>query len=131
MPRRLRHFTYLDTEMVESYLSYLVGVLPEEGSTTERANINERGEWGLGLRGTGIRGGRGTDSASEEQERFRYNPEAMFNLLYTELEKEEEGEQLLLPLDDMDENSWAKLQKAEVLELTGTIRLPDMLKAID
>src|SRR5215203_4394756 len=106
MPRRLRHFTYLDSEMVESYLSSLVGGVPEGGSSTERANINERGEWGLGFRGTGLRGGRGTDSASEEQEKFRYNSEAVFSRLYAELEKEEEGEKLLLSLDDMNENSW-------------------------
>lgn len=131
MARRLRHFTYLDSRMAESYLSSLVGGLPEGGSSTERANINERGEWGIGLRRTGIGGGRATDSASEDQETFKYNPEGIFSLLYKELEKEEDGEQLLLPLQDMDEEAWGELRKGDILELTGTIRIPDMLKAIE
>lgn len=132
MRRRLRHFTYLDSEMAESYLSSLVGGVPEGGSTTERANINERGGYGIGFRGTGIRGERATDSTSEEQENFRYNPEAIFSLLYSEIEKEEaDGEQLLLTLDSMDESAWAELRKGDIVEITGTIRLPDILKAID
>ena len=131
MPRRLRHFTYLDANMAESYLASLVGGIPEGGSTIERSLINEGGGWNLGTTGTGVHGGQTTDSASEEQENFRYTPEGIFNALYSELAKEEDGESILLSVEDMDQNRWADLRKGDVVELTGTIKLPEMLKAID
>jgi hypothetical protein len=64
--RRLpRPFKYLDEALVESYLSQITGGVPEGGSTTERSSIT-KGGYGLGFRGTGVRGGRDTQEGSEE-----------------------------------------------------------------
>jgi hypothetical protein len=92
--------------LAESYLSQLTDGIPEGGSTTERSNIREGGGYGLGFRGTGVRGGRDTEVGSESQERFRYSPETTFNRLYDELDRETEEGKYLVHLDSLNEDDW-------------------------
>jgi hypothetical protein len=131
--RRLpRPYKYLDAELAESYLSQITGGVPEGGSTTERSSITEGGGYGLGFRGTGVRGGRDTQEGSENQEKFRYNPEAIFGRLYEELNIEtEEEEKILVHFDSLDEDGWDELSDGDIVEITGTIKIPDILKAME
>ena len=131
--RRLpRPYKYLDAALAESYLSQLIDGIPEGGSTTERSGITEGGGYGLGLRGTGVRGGRETQEGTENQERFRYNPESVFSRLYEELNIEtEEEDKILVQLDSLDKNSWDELCDGDIIEITGTMKIPDILKAFD
>jgi hypothetical protein len=118
--------------LAESYLSQITGGVPEGGSITERSSITEGGGYGLGFRGTGVRGGRDTQEGSENQEKFRYNPEAIFGRLYEELNIEtEEEEKILVHLDSLDEDSGDELSDGDIVEVTGTIKIPDILKAME
>ncbi len=130
--KKPRHFTYLDQATAESYLSDLRGGLPEGGSTTERATTNERGGWRLGTRGTGLQGNRDTEGTQEDQETFRYTPEAIFRLLYEELiaETDEEGK-VLVNLDDLDQKAWEELEDGDIVEIRATIQVPEVIKAVD
>ncbi len=129
--RSLRPFQYLDVALAESYLSQLFGGLPEGGSTTERAANSKRRDWGFRYKNTGIGGERGTEGASEEQERFRYSPEAIFNLLYDELDVETEEGKILFDIDSLNEDSWNELRNGDIVEITGTIKIPEPLKAME
>ena len=129
--RSLHPFQYLDVALAESYLSQLFGGLPEGGRTTERAGNSKRRDWELRYRGTGVGGERGTEEGLEEQERFRYSPEAIFNLLYDELDMETEEGKILFDLDSLDEDSWKELRDGDIVEITGTIKIPDPLKAME
>ncbi|CAA9435192.1 MAG: hypothetical protein AVDCRST_MAG28-1769 [uncultured Rubrobacteraceae bacterium] len=124
-------FRYLDPEIAESYLASLTGGLPEGSSTTERANVIERSVYNVGTRGTGAGGGRDTEDGSENQERYRYPPEAIFRFLYEELDAETEEGKILIPLDRLDEESWQELEDRNIVEITGTIKIPDPLKAME
>jgi hypothetical protein len=43
--RAPRHFLYLDHEVADSYLSDLLGWLPEEASSTDMSSDNEHKDW--------------------------------------------------------------------------------------
>jgi hypothetical protein len=111
--------------------SHAFGYIPEGGSTTERSNIREGGGYRLGFRGTGIRGGRDTEEGSESQERFRYSPETTFNRLYDELDRETEEGKYLVHLDSLNEDDWKELRDGDIVEITGTIKIPETLKAME
>jgi hypothetical protein len=130
--RRPRHFQYLDVAMAESYLSQLKGGIPEGGSSTERFSNSERRDRGLRYKGTGVGRERGTEESSEDQESVRYNPETIFSRLYEELDREtEEEEKILAHLDSLDEDDWNELSDGDIVEITGTIKIPEILKAMD
>lgn len=129
--RRPRHFLYLDQAIAESYLSDLTGGLPEGRSTTERATTSEGGGWRLGSRGTGLRGDRDTEGAQEDQETFRYTPEAIFGLLYEELTEETEEGRILVGLDHLDQEGWEELEDGDIVEIKATIKVPEIIKAVD
>jgi hypothetical protein len=104
--RRLpRPFKYLDVALAESYLSQLTDGIPEVGRSTERSSITERGGYGISTRGTGARGGRDTEEGSENQERFRYSPKAIFNQVYEELDRETTEGRFLVSFDTLDKDT--------------------------
>ncbi len=126
-----RHFLYLDHEIAESYLSGLIGWLPEEGSSTDRSSDSRNREAKLGFRATGYARGRGEESSSEDTEKFRYTPAAVFDHLYRELDAEVDGERMLIHLQSLNEDGWKSLRNGDIVELTGTLKVPDVMKVIE
>ncbi len=114
-----RQFQYLDTALTESYLSDLVGGLPEGGSSTGRSTDSEQKDWGLRYWGTGIGGTTGTEGASEDQENFRYTPEAIFRRLHDELDRETDEGKILVHLDSLNKDSWGELLDGDIVQITG------------
>jgi hypothetical protein len=128
--RAPRHFLYLDHQIAESYLSDLIGWVPEEGSATDRSSDSKGRDARLGFRGTGYARTRGEEYGSEDTEKFRYTPAAIFDRLHRELDEEVDGEKMLLPLQSLDEDGWQDLQNGDIVEITGTVGLPDIAKVI-
>lgn len=132
-PRRRppRHFLYLDREIAESYLSDLIGWLPEEASTTDITKGAENRDTRLGTRGTYISRGGNDEVSSEDTWKSRYTPAALFDHLYRELDREVDGARMLVHLESLDESGWQDLQNGDLVEITGTLKVPDVLKAIE
>ena len=74
-----RHFLYLDHDVAESYLSDLIGWVPDEGSTTDRSTDSMGRDARIGWRGTGHARTRGEETGSEDTKRFRYTPASIFD----------------------------------------------------
>jgi hypothetical protein len=125
-----RHFLYLDHEIAESYLSDLIGWVPEEGSATDRSTNSKGRDARLGFRGTHYARTKGEENGSEDTEKFRYTPASIFDGLHRELDAEVDGEQMLLHLQSLDDEGWDDLQNGDIVELTGTLRIPDVAKVI-
>jgi hypothetical protein len=63
-------------------------------------------------------------------EKRRYTPASIFDGLHRQLDAEIDGERTLLHLQALDEEGWDDLQNGDIVELTGTLHLPDVAKAI-
>lgn len=126
-----RQFQYLDAALIESYLSDLVGGLPEGGSSTGRYTDSSQKDRGLRYRGTGFGSTKGTEESSEDQETFRITPEAIFRRLHDELERETDEGKILVHLDSLNRNSWGELVDGDIVQITGTIKLPEILQALE
>jgi hypothetical protein len=125
-----RHFLYLDHEIAESYLSDLIGWLPEEGSSTDRSGENRGRGWTLGYKGTGYGRNKGEETGSEDSEKFRHTPASVFDALYRELDEEVDGEKMLLHLQSLDDEGWEDLRNGDIVAITGTLKIPEVAKAI-
>jgi len=125
-----RHFLYLDHEVAESYLSDLIGWVPDEGSSTDRSTDSTGRDTRIGWRGTGHARTRGEESGSEDFEKRRYTPASIFDGLHRQLDAEIDGERTLLHLQSLDDEGWEDLRNGDIVELTGTLRIPDVAKAI-
>jgi hypothetical protein len=128
--RAPRHFLYLDHEVAESYLSDLIGWVPDEGSTTDRSGEDERRGWNLGSKGTNYGRNTNTENGSEEFEKRRYTPASIFDGLHRQLDAEIDGERTLLHLQALDDEGWDDLRNGDIVELTGTLRIPEVARAI-
>lgn len=127
--RRPPHFRYLDSELAKSYLSDLLGWLPEEASSTERSLDSLRRDQGLRYRGTGFGRETGEESSSEDIETFSHTPQSIFRLLYDELDTEVDGEKYLVSFESLNKTSWDKLQDGDFVEIIGTLKIPEVIKA--
>lgn len=109
----------------------MVGGLPEGGSSTGRSSDSEQKDRGLRYRGTGFGRVQGTEESSEDQENFRYTPEAIFRRLHEELDRETDEGNILVHLDSLNRDSWNNLIDGDIVQITGSIKLPEILKAIE
>jgi hypothetical protein len=61
---------------------------------------------------------------------FRYTPESLFDHLFRELDKEVDGERMLTHLQSLDEEGWRQQPNGAIVEITGTLKVPDVMKVI-
>jgi hypothetical protein len=61
---------------------------------------------------------------------FRYTPESIFDHLFRELDKEVDGERMLTHLQSLDEEGWRQQPNGAIVEITGTLKVPDVMKVI-
>lgn len=125
-----RHFLYLDYDVAESYLSDLIGWVPDEGSTTDRSTDSTGRDTRIGWRGTGHARTRGEESGFEDFEKRRYTPASIFDGLHRQLDAEIDGERMLLHLQSLDDQGWDNLHNGDIVELTGTLKIPEVARAI-
>ena len=62
--------------------------------------------------------------------KFRYTPESLFDHLFRELDKEVDGERMLTHLQSLDEEGWRQQPNGAIVEITGTLKVPDVMKVI-
>lgn len=62
--------------------------------------------------------------------KFRYTPESLFDHLFRELDKEVDGERMLTHLQSLDEEGWRQQPNGPIVEITGTLKVPDVMKVI-
>src|SRR5918997_1212001 len=62
--------------------------------------------------------------------RFRYTPESLLDHLFRELDKEVDGERMLTHLQSLDEEGWRQQPNGPIVEITGTLKVPDVMKVI-
>lgn len=129
--KRPRQFQYLDQQIAESYYSDLMGGLPEGGSTTERYSDSAQKDRRLGWKGSGLGRTEGTEESSEDRENFRLTPEGIFKRLHNELDRETEEGKILIYLDALNGEGWNELEDGDIVQITGTIKIPEVLKAME
>lgn len=121
-----RHFTYLDHEVAGSYLSHFVGGLPEGGSYTDARGDNAGLGAKFGVSGFGVSGRYGNDFSAEDTESYRHTPASLFERLYQQLD--EHG--MITRPQALDEESWANINKGDFVEITGIVRVPEVVKVL-
>ena len=121
----LREFAYFDRQKVEHFLSSI-----EDGLAREKTEISRKiggevkGEVSVGVAkfGAGIE-----RKGSELQEIKAATDASLFQRLYTHLK----NEKLIRDIDSIDANEWVRIEKGEIIELTGDIELSLMENLID
>lgn len=121
-----RHFVYGDDEIAGSFLSDLLGGLPEGGSYTNRDSSESGIGFGLGFSGVGVKGRVGENSGSEDTENFRHTFASLFNHLHRKLDEED----LLSRPEFLDEENWTNLRQGDFVEITGTLKIPEIVKVM-
>jgi hypothetical protein len=124
--RRPRHFPYLDHEVAGSYLSHFIGGLPEGGSHTDRQGDDAGLGFKAGVPGFGVNGRLGDNSTSEDMENYRHVPASVFDRLYRQLDEHK----MLIKPRSLDEEGWKNLQRGDFLEISGTLKIPEIVKML-
>jgi hypothetical protein len=123
----LRDFLFLDTDVLNDYLSMLEGYVTEEPiEQTEKEQKDAGGKFDLKAIG-----GEGKVSGSKEtKKKLAITDAARFQNLYELLEEQS----AIQVLDAFDVDIWTQLRKGEMLEVDANIRLPQgllMLKDVE
>lgn len=113
----LRDFIFLNTNMLNNYLSTIEGYSAEEFDYTE----SEKGQKGGKLGYSPIVEGNASQETTREtkSKRVLTHP-AQFQKLYEALEKQEQ----IKHIDLFDDKYWADIQKGEILEIQAKVRIP-------
>jgi hypothetical protein len=120
----LRHFLYLDDEMVAQFLEQL------EGGGYDEEAVTSRGEQRRGL-SAGVRAGpaearaeRGRAGSEETAVTMRQTPASRFDRLYRILTDHQAVQELVV----FDDDIWEQLVTGEVVEVAATLSISDIAK---
>jgi hypothetical protein len=120
----LRDFIFLNTNMLNNYLSTIEGYLADEFEYTE----SEKGQKGGKLGYSPIVEGNASSETSRETTSKRVlTPPSQFQKLYEVLEKQEQ----IKHLDLLDDEYWANIQKGEILEIQAKVRIPTFIMQLE
>jgi hypothetical protein len=123
----LRKFLYLDTALVDDYLSQLEGYVVE-GPIDQTDTVKGTKGGKLGINSVlKAEGSAGAESTSETRQRRVITPRARFQQLYKLLEEEDS----IQPLDAFDPDIVSQLRRGEVLEIEALLRVPEIFLATD
>lgn len=121
----LRKFLYLDVQMVDEFLSQLDDGIYETVRSTGSQERRVSGEAKTGVPGVlGAKGELGEGSTQSEEFVRRSTPESRFNRLHKLVHAP------LLDEDDEDEELGAELRPRRVVEITCSVEIPEILKAL-
>lgn len=120
----LRDFIFLNTNMLNNYLSTIEGYSAEEFDYTE----SEKGQKGGKLGYSPIVEGNASSETSRETKGKRVlTPPAQFQKFYETLEKQAQ----IKHLDLFDEEYWVDIQKGEILEIQAKVRIPAFIMQLE
>jgi len=120
----LRDFIFLNTNMLNNYLSTIEGYSAKEFDYTE----SEKGQKGGKLGYAPIVEGNASSETSRETKGKRVlTSPAQFQKLYETLEKQEQ----IKHLDLFDDDYWADIQKDEILEIQAKVRIPAFIMQLE
>ena len=126
MPK-LRHFMYLNDEMVSQFLAQV------EGGEFDEQRITDQQSSSSGI-GASVKAGpasahadRGRAGTSQAETVLRQSAPSRFNRLHGILTTEHE----LGPLSVADQTIWDGLEVGEIIEVVVTIEIPEFLRSMD
>lgn len=118
----LRNFLYLDTDMLNDYLSTLEGYLVESAELIENQVTKTSGKAGV----TFVEAGRESDKESGTVKRVAHTNAGKFQRLYELLE----DESMVQYLEAFDSTIWNGIKRNEILEVPGIISIPQMYSTL-
>lgn len=118
----LRNFLYLDTDMLDDYLSTLEGYLIESGEVVNNKSTKSSSKVNIKM----FDSGRETDSESGITNKVQQTSAGKFQRLYEALEMNE----MLQYLEGFDNIIWNSIKRQEILEVPGIISVPKMFNTI-
>ncbi|KPL86914.1 DUF6414 family protein [Herpetosiphon geysericola] len=119
----LRTFTYLDTNMLTSYLSVLEGHALDGGIEETRA---KKGNKSAGLTGR-LTLGVSTEGSLEEKRKLADTDATKFQRLYDLLDNQGQIQRL----EAFDEEIWNQLSKDEIIEVDADLYFPQLFSTIE
>jgi hypothetical protein len=119
----LRNFLYLDTNILNDYLSTLEGYIEESAELTENKYTKTSGKAGVRF----FEGERESNKDVGIVKKVALTDASKFQKLYEILEKKE----MIQFLEVFDSIIWDSIKKNEILEVPSIIKVPDMYKAMN
>ena len=117
----LRHFLYLDEQVVDAFLAQLRGgrVSGEDLRVSATRGRNARADAALGAPGGRIGASLGRSSGDTEESSYtlQETPESAFAHLYDALTNAD----AIQPLEALDDAIWDQLRKSEILEIESAV----------
>jgi hypothetical protein len=120
----LRDFIFLNTNMLNNYLSTIEGYFADELDYSESEKGQKGGKLGYSPI---VEGNASSETARETKSKRVLTPSSQFQKLYEILEKQEQ----IKHLDLLDDDYWANIQKGEILEVQATIRIPAFIMQLE
>jgi hypothetical protein len=120
----LRDFIFLNTNMLNNYLSTIDGYFADELVYTESEKGQKSGKLGYAPI---VEGNASSETSWETKSKRVLTPSSQFQKLYEVLEKQEQ----IRHLDLFDDGYWANIQKGEILEIQARVRLPAFIMQLE
>lgn len=120
----LRDFIFLNTNMLNNYLSTIEGYLADEIDFTEFEKGTKGGKLGYAPI---IEGNASSETSQETKSKRVITIPAQFQKLYEILEKQNE----LKHIELLDDELWDTIEKGEILEIQAKIRIPDFIMQVE
>jgi hypothetical protein len=120
-----RDFLYLDTSMVDEWLSQQQGGLLDGPYNHKETNTNDKeGGGNIGIPGTGVglRGGIGVSTSREVEGTYRETPESRFDRLYQLLDNDSAIQNLTI----FDTKRFEAIRLGQVVEVAGKAQLTEL-----
>ncbi len=118
----LRNFLYLDTVILNDYLSSLEGYIIEESELLEKERKQNDTKAGVKV----IEGGHTTEKTIETMQKKSYTDASKFQKLYRLLT----DNNMLQFLDAFDDEIWKSMERNEIIEVPVNLSMPDTYKMI-
>lgn len=121
-----RAFQYLDTKLTNDFLAQRLGDLPGESATVRHLGSSDSGI-GLSVHAGPVQGGGDKRKATEAEitRPVSSTPGSRFAALYDLIKAD------ILTLEAHDEAIWSQTNRNDIVEIVGTISIPDIFTATE
>lgn len=119
----LRDFLYLNSKMLENYLSSVEGFLEDEIDHTETEKIQKGGKADAKV----VSGNITSETSTESKSKRVLTEPAKFQRLYEALE----NIQQLKYLDLFDDKLWSEINRGDILEVQAKMQIPSVLTQME
>ncbi len=118
----LRDFLFIDTKILESYLSAMEGYIETEQERVDSETSHAGAKAEVKIAGADI----SRDKEKQVTSKRGFTKESRFQNFYEKLEKENQ----IKHLDLFDEEYWKNIQKGDILEIQANIKLSEIQIAL-